>query len=299
MSISSNFLKTKLIQFSIRELLNRNFFLGGEPKKYILRSNAILLGKRNGVFVINTVLTVLELRKSLGFLSNLFFRFFNSQCLFYFNDLKVKSFFKKNIYNFMPEDKVCNKNIKYFKEQAFFCGNWRGGLISNGNSFFKVYSSSLYKKCISFDFDVDKKSIFDLKYYFFETQNLFVLKTKPSIVISFSENRMLSKESNSLGIPCISVIESGIFNPNVDYAIHSNSSKSLFKLYFFLYKGSIFYGRLFKLYSLILKNDVLDSTFLLKNFEVNLKKKKLRNTKNYVKTSRMLNSYLTFIRCRT
>lgn len=296
MSISSNFLKTKLIQFSIRELLNRNFFLGGEPKKYNLRSNSILLGKRNGVFVIDTGLTVLELRKSLGFLSNLFFRFFNSQCLFYFKDSTIKNFFKKNVSSFIPEDKISSKNIKYFKEQAFFCGSWRGGLISNGNSFFKVYNSTLYKKCISFDFDFDKKSILDLKFYFFDTQNLFVLKNKPSVIISFSENDMLSKEANSLGVPCISVIESGNFNPNVDYAINSNTSRSLFKLYFFLYKGSIFYGRLFKLYSLILKNDVLDSAYFLKFFEKNSKKTKIRKN---IKQTKDLNKYLNFIRCRT
>lgn len=140
--------KTNILSISLKELLNRNFFLGKESFYLNKKVAKFFSGKRNNFLVINVEISLYILKKSMQCILDIFSEKVSSQILFYFKYNTEFLLMQKNLLKKTEiDDSLFFNNVKKygglkilknsssFSRQIYYLGKWKSGSISN---FFKL-----------------------------------------------------------------------------------------------------------------------------------------------------------------
>jgi ribosomal protein S2 len=154
--------------YSITDFINRFSYIGlASNNSYNKISTAFILGKRNGFFLINFDLSFFLLRKSLNFISQIFYYNLTAQSLVYtpfisesnrlkknyirYSSIKVK---KKATRNKLRSNLKVNNDIILFTFQTFIAGKWDCGTLTNWFKSFNVAYDRFFIKCQLYDREV-------------------------------------------------------------------------------------------------------------------------------------------------
>ena len=233
------------------KLLNIFYELGvhiGEKKnKLFSHNNYFVVGIRNNLSIIDLDSTLFTVKKACFFLkalgsrnAHLFFHYTNLYSL----DKKIVSFFIYHIYQ--------NKH-------SFVFNNWKYGLLSNYSMHASDIISELFPekkvkntnftsllfKLIFFTFEKQEKGIewskhlYSIKKFwrFFSFYSFYRnLNVLPDVSIIINSNKVITpiKESNSLKIPVVGLVDTDINSKYFTYPIFSNDNSFLIASFFFM-----------------------------------------------------------------
>lgn len=161
-------MKSKFL-YSINEFINRFSYIGlaSNNNSYNKIATAFILGKRNGFFLINFDLSFFLLRKSLNFISQIFYYNLTSQSLVYTPFVTESNKLKSNFINksqIKIRKKITKKRLKsnlrikkdiiLFTFQTFIAGKWNCGNLTNWFKSFQVAYDRFFIKCQLYDREI-------------------------------------------------------------------------------------------------------------------------------------------------
>lgn len=213
-----------ILGFTLNQMLDLGIHLGHKKNLYNYRLSTFLVGFRNYIHVINLEYTLINLKKSLFFLSNL--------C--------------KNRANILfPNKETLFRDIIKFQaqtcKQSYIYQYYLGGILTN---FKKCYWIIRFLNLTTI-YKLNLNMFYRIQYIYSKFSGLTSIKRIPDcvVVLNVNSSYLIKREAVKLGIPLIGIIDTNSSYSGIAYTIFGNDD-SMESIYFFssLFKKAILEG---------------------------------------------------------
>lgn len=252
----------KLYNFTASQLLRGNVHMGCLTKNWNPLNNLLVVGKRQGFFILNLSMTILLLRRAFLIIESRIGKRLNVLIHTDNKFMNYKLLFAYKYYRFLPV--------------SFVVGSWVSGFLSNFRTFYFLVLPRV-KRILKLFYRRPLRN-YILRYVLNKFWIFFIFLNKlryfPNFLFSFTDNQWAISETRSLLLPSsfltdLSISESALLHSSLLIPYNTFSVKSLNTLFLTLSRLLVVAQfRRKKLFLLLLLN-LLESTKVRKKINLN------------------------------